>query len=319
MPEDREKAGVKDWQAEHSRTARLIKTVQEIRNELRQSLSNLLGYLGISRSQFYKDKEALAAIGFKFSYHRARGFEISEDKLTPVTGFSLSDRLILMFALEHLSSMGEAHLAARAVEVGRKLAGGLEEPFKSHLLGYFDHMITRQNFGVNPNILAALQEAVNQGRRIKIYYQRSEDWSVSWREIDPRRIYLRVRNLYLYARTADETPGQWKVFRLSRIKDLQPTGMRVSILSEEDDGFQRRMKNAFAAVMGDEVKSVSIRFSGNARHYVKENIWHHSQQIAEQADGSLILTVTVADPGEVVRWARQFGPEAQLVKKTPKN
>ena len=304
-------AGLSD---EMSRVARLIKMVQEIRNEPRQTLNNLLKYFSISRSQFYKDKDALAEIGFKFNYHRTRGFEIIEDQLTPITGFSLSDRLILMFALEHLTTTGEAHLAARAMEVGRKLAGGLEEPFKSHLLKCFDHQITKQSFGVQPDILAALQEAVNTGRRIRIYYKRSEDWTLSWREIDPRRIYLRQRNLYLYARTVDETPPRWKVFRLNRIQEIQPTGIRTTIRPEDDDGFQMRIKNAFGAVIGDEVETISIHFSGSACPYVREKQWHHSQRITEQPDGSLIFTVTVADTNEVVCWARQFGKEAQLVK-----
>ena len=297
-----------------SRLARLIRMVQEIRSEPRQTVANLQKYFGISRSQFFKDKDALAEIGFKFNHHRSRGFEITEDQLTPVTGFSLSDRLILMFALEHLSATGEAYLAARAVEVGRKLASGLAEPFQSHLLECFDNQITKQKFGVQPAILAGLQEAISEGRRIRIHYTRSEDWTTSWREIDPRRIYLRRSNLYLYARTIDEKPMQWKVFRLNRISGIQPTGIRVAIRPDDDDGFQLRMKNAFGAVIGDEVETIKIRFSGSSCHYIKEKIWHPSQRLEEQPDGSIIFTVTVADTYEVICWARQFGKEAQVIE-----
>lgn len=298
---------------ECSRIARLLKMVQEIRNEPRQSLQNLLHYFSISRSQFYKDKTTLASVGFQFQYSKVTGFHITEDRLTPVTGLSLSDRLILMFALEHLSTTGEGHLAARAVEIGRKLAGGLEETFREQLLSCFDRQVTGEGFGVQPEILNILREAITEGRRISMLYQRSEDWSTRWREIEPRRIYLRQRTLYLYARTMDEKPAQWKVFRLGRIQEIRPTGICMPRRPDEDDGFHERMRNAFIAFIGDERHKVTIRFTGNAKHYLKERYWHHSQQLSEEQDGSVLFTVEVAEAKEVVRWAQQFGSEAELV------
>mgnify|MGYP001141348103 FL=1 len=85
-----------------------------IRSDPHQSLSGLISNLGISRSQFYKDKEALKKAGFDFVYRKTSGFHITEDRFTPLTDLSLSDRIILMFALEHLSTSGDGMLAARA-------------------------------------------------------------------------------------------------------------------------------------------------------------------------------------------------------------
>jgi predicted DNA-binding transcriptional regulator YafY len=296
-----------------ARVARLIKIVREIRDEPRQSLDNLLKYFNISHSQFYKDRAELAEAGFVFNYYKTRGFEIVEDKLAAINGFTLSDRLILMFALEHLSVINEEHLAARAMQVARKLAGGLNEPFKSHLLQCFDSQVMQRGFGVESQTMNDLQEFINKGQRIKIHYLRSRDWTTRWREIEPRRIYLRLKTLYLYARTVDETPPQWKVFRLNRIQEIQPAGMYFKVQPQEDDGFQSRMKNAFESIIGDQAKSVSIKFNSQAAPYIREKQWHHSQEIKEQPDGGLIFTVRVADPQEVARWARQFDANAKVV------
>lgn len=35
--------------------------------------------------------------------------------------------------------------------------------------------------------------------------------------------------------------------------------------------------------------------------------------LEEQPDGSLLFTVLVGEPEEVVRWARQFGDNSQVV------
>jgi hypothetical protein len=43
----------------------------------------------------------------------------------------------MMFALRHLCSSGDGHLVAKALEVGRKLAGGLQEPFRTQIMETF--------------------------------------------------------------------------------------------------------------------------------------------------------------------------------------
>lgn len=298
---------------ETARTLRLLRIMQEIRNVPCQSLESVLKTFNISRSQFYKDKDSLASLGFCFEYRKGSGFRITEDRLTPLHDLSLSDRVILLFALEYLSTSGDGLLAAKAIEVGRKLSGGLESPFREQLLQCFDSEVTEKTYGVKPEIFLALTQAVKEGRRIRMLYLRSGTWIESWREVDPRRIYLRQRALYLYARTVDETPPAWKVFRLNRIKEIQPTGICLPPSPNDDDGFNERQKNAFQAFLGDTPKPVTIRFTGEAIPYIRECRWHESQRLEEQADGSLLLTVWVAEPEEVVRWARQFGDNFKIV------
>mgnify|MGYP002318789181 CR=1 FL=1 len=101
-----------------NRLVRLLRIAQEIRCYPQQTQEALQKKFGISRSQYYKDKAALAETGFCFTFNRKTGFRITEDRLTPITGLTLSDRLVLMFALEYLSSEGDGTLAALAVERG---------------------------------------------------------------------------------------------------------------------------------------------------------------------------------------------------------
>lgn len=298
------------------RITRLLRMAQEIRREPRQTQEALYQKLGVGRSQYYKDKDKLAEVGFRFDYHRSRGFRILEDRLTPITGLTLSDRLLLMFALEHLSAEGDGTLAALAMETGRKLASGLDSPFREQIQQSFDSLVTADTYGVKPEVLAALQDAVREGRRVRVLYTRSADWTQSWREIDPRRLYIRHRAMYLYARTADETPPEWKIFRLSRMAEVRPTGVRFSWDPMQDDGFEEKQKNAFSGVFGDRLYDVRLRFTGSAMHYVMEKTWHHSQQIQRSAH-ELLFSVRVSDPQEVLYWARQWGREAEVLGVEP--
>ncbi len=298
---------------ENTRTLRLLRIMQELRSNPRQSLEAILKTFGISRSQFYKDRDALAAVGFKFSYQTGAGFRILEDRMTPIADFSLSDRVTLLFALEHLSSCGDGLVAAKSIEVGRKLVGGLESPFKEQLLALFDKEVTQKTYGISPDVYTALIQAVSEGRRVQIRYMRSGEWTERWRKVDPRRIYMRQRVLYLYARTVDEEPFAWKSFRLSRIREIRPTGICLTSETLEDDCFQEQQKNAFGAFLGVSTQTVKIRFRGEAVPYVREGQWHESQKIEENDDGSITFSVTVAEPQEVIRWSRQFGENAEVI------
>ena len=168
-------------------------------------------------------------------------------------------------------------MAAKAFEVGRKLVGGLESPFKEQLLALFDKEVTQKTYGISPDVYTALIQAVSEGRRIQIFYMRSGEWTERWREVDSRRIYMRQRVLYLYARTVDEEPFAWKSFRLSRIREIRPTGICISPNTLEDDGFQEQQKNAFGAFLGMSAQAVKIRFTGEAVPYVSEGQWHESE------------------------------------------
>lgn len=293
---------------------RLLRLIQDIRIDPGQSLESILGRHGISRAQFYKDKKTLASLGFHFEYRTGSGFRITEDRLSPISGLSLSDKVILLFALENLSATGDGLLAARALEVGRKLAGALEQPFCEHLQECFDAEVIQKSYGVAPEIFQDLLMAVQERKRIRILYCRSMSWSESWRVLDPGRIYMRERSLYLYARTVDESPPQWKVFRLNRIRAIEQTGISFSPRANEDDGFCRRIKNAFSAFLGDNPRKITVRFTGFAIPFIRENLWHPSQVLEDQPDGSLLFTVCVAEPEEVEWWAQQFGPNAQVIE-----
>lgn len=223
-----------------SRISRLLHIVQAIRKEPRRSLEALRGELGISRSQFYKDKAVLAEVGFRFSYGKKQGFRILEDRLMPTIDLSLPNRLILMLAMEQLCATDDGLLASLAVDAGRKLAGGMPSPFREQVLSAFDKNLPERKGGTVPKTLLPLLEAVSQGKRVRILYAGNGTWNARWHEIDPRHLYLRRRTLYLYARSVDESPFQWKDFRVSGIQRVEDTGMRLCWPADADDGFFRR-------------------------------------------------------------------------------
>ena len=58
---------------------------------------------------------------------------------------------------------------------------------------------------------------------------------------------------------------------------------------------------------------VRIWFSSDVARYVTEHRWHHSQQIEEQPDGSLIVDLKLSDLTELKSWILSFGANARAL------
>ncbi|MGA2988803.1 MAG: WYL domain-containing protein [Terriglobia bacterium] len=58
-----------------------------------------------------------------------------------------------------------------------------------------------------------------------------------------------------------------------------------------------------------------MRYSASQAPYIRERTWHPSQKIETEPDGSIILTLKVADLGEVKFWLIGFGAEAEVLSR----
>ena len=59
--------------------------------------------------------------------------------------------------------------------------------------------------------------------------------------------------------------------------------------------------------------NVRIRFTGPAARYIEERRWHPSQKLTRRRDGSVELSMTLSDIGEVGRWVLTWGDSARAL------
>ena len=48
--------------------------------------------------------------------------------------------------------------------------------------------------------------------------------------------------------------------------------------------------------------------------YIKEKIWHHTQRIEPQTDGSIVFSAEVAGTDEVKHWVLGWGRHAEILE-----
>ena len=104
------------------RLQRLLLLINEIKTNPCQTPAALWASLGVSRAMFYKDRQALAELGFTFDYNRQQhGYVITQDRFLPVLNLSTSEVLALIMAVRQLSSTGDYTLTYDAIAALRKV------------------------------------------------------------------------------------------------------------------------------------------------------------------------------------------------------
>ena len=95
---------------------------------------------------------------------------------------------------------------------------------------------------------------------------------------------------------------------------------RIKTVALSDEGFQipaefemqAFLQDSFGIYQGPPV-TVKIRFLKSVAGYIRERIWHQSQHLSDQADGSLVFTATVAGIEEISHWVLRWGAGAQVL------
>jgi len=75
-----------------------------------------------------------------------------------------------------------------------------------------------------------------------------------------------------------------------------------------DFDLETYMQSPFRVIHDKPVK-VKIHFDKSVAGYIREKIWHHSQKIEPQKDGSIIFSAEVAGTEEVKHWVSSWGSD----------
>ncbi|KMY66383.1 hypothetical protein AAU61_18245 [Desulfocarbo indianensis] len=211
------------------RLARLMGIICEIKAHPRRDPEEMCRRLGISRRQFYKDRETLGQMGFAFHFSRRQpGFVLDKELTFNVSGLSLADLFALVLAVRELTQLSDFALAMGALTGLRNLVDGLPEPVKTTFSQALDQVVVADGFNCRPEVLFGLQPAIAEHRRVLLEMEKpvSKGGEAEREEgqelaVDPKRLFLREGVLYLEA--AGLESGGTSLVALSRVKRVFAT------------------------------------------------------------------------------------------------
>ena len=130
------------------------------------------------------------------------------------------------------------------------------------------------------------------------------------RVIFPWGVYFQSHAWYLWAGSPEHKHGA--TWRISRIKNIR---IESTAWLEAPEGLSAESYagSAWFASPGELKYGVRLRIFRPLAPIVAETIWHPTQKIEKQPDGSIVYSANVPDLEEVARWAMSCAPYIEVL------
>jgi predicted DNA-binding transcriptional regulator YafY len=299
--------------AEVIRQWKILKRIEAGRYTTAQDLAD---EHGVTERTIRRDIEALQEAGFPLYDERSDGRKIwrlvegYKQRLTQT--FSLAELSALYFSKNLMSFLGGAPFAQDLESAFAKI----REALPARSLPYLERI--QELFSARPDpwkdysrkqdVIAALIDATLHQKQAKIGYfsfnsRRSKSYTV-----DPYRLVYYHGGLYLYARAHEY--GEVRTFAVERVE-------RIEVLEEgfevpPDFNVSEYGRGAFG-ITGGEPQTVEVLVAPSMAAYIRERVWHESQELEDREGGAVLLRMSVAPGFELKSWIKGFLPHVQVL------
>jgi predicted DNA-binding transcriptional regulator YafY len=294
---------------------RIIQTL--ISSKFGKSASELADELECHPRTLYRDLEALQVAGFPIYQERVEGKNLwsvldTVKHQIPIP-FSLTELMALYFSLDMLKVFKETAFHDSLESLFKKVKTTLP-PESVKYLGRVEQTLhvgikPYKHYGKFREIIDRVNEAAAGKKSIEIAYYTMSRKKETTRKVDPYRIWFFNGTFYLIGHC--HLREQVRVFALDRIKMLHLTKENFKI--PEGFNLDDFLRPSFGVFQGEPTK-VKILFDREVAGYIAEKVWHETQDLHPQADGSLIFEAEVAGTDEIKFWVMNWGSKAVVLE-----
>ena len=160
------------------------------------------------------------------------------------------------------------------------------------------------------NFYHQLVDSRADGRVVRIEY----DSLTEWEKITPKlRTYQMLFCLHSwYAIGRSSLHGEVRTFNVKRILSLETLSERYNV--PKSFTLERHLGNAWHFIPDGPDEEIVVRFASFVARNVAEVVWHKTQRLEFQNDGSLLFHARVAGINEIVWWILGYGDQAEVIK-----
>ncbi len=263
-----------------------------------------------------RDLEALEAAGFPLYTERADGrvrWRLLEGfQRIPGLGFSATELMALAFSRGLLKPLEGTQIQGALDSALQKAEAALPPPSLAYLRGLHDIFAVglgpHKRYREHRETVDRLTEAIGKGRTVQMrYYAASRDRTTR-REVDPYRLWYAAGGLYLVAFC--HLRREVRLFAVERIRALTLTDRPYQMPLHFD--LEAYVQDALVVMRGRPA-TVELLFDRPTAAWVRDRVWHPSQEATRLRAGRLRLRLKVAETPEVVGWILSFAGGAQVI------
>lgn len=298
-----------------ARQWRIIQTL--ISSHIGKSAAELAKDLDCNPRTVYRDLQALEVAGFPIYTDWVEGKHLwslldVEKHHIPIP-FSLTELMALYFSRD----MVKVFRGTVFYDSLESLFAKVKTTLPKESITYLSTLEHTLKMAVKPykeysrfkEIINQVNDAALRKKSVEMVYFTMSRKKKSRRVVDPYRVLFYNGTFYLIGLC--HVRNEVRTFALDRITMLRVT--EKSFIVPGDFSLEEFLHPSFGIVRG-KPQSVRVRFDAEAAGYIREKVWHQSQQVHSEKDGSLILEMTVPVNEEVKSWVMSWGSKAEVLE-----
>jgi predicted DNA-binding transcriptional regulator YafY len=304
--------------------------LRDLESSRRVTIDDLARRTGVTTRTIRRDLEALQSAGFPLfdEVHEGKKYWTLEQRAfrrLDDTGFTLAEMTALYFSRSLVECLAATPFQRDVRSAFDKLAGALTPGMRQFLDRLPLVMQAKADPGSQSSIddpatpvtasrqsaprgarVAQLLDATLHHRRVAMRYHSFSSNREKDYVLEPYRLVFAQGGLYVVAFVPEYR--QLRTFAVERILSLSVTEERFEPMELPEDAFAHSL-----GVNQGTPERIAIAFEPRIARYVKERVWHPSQQVQEAGDGTLTMTLDVCNDWALRSWILGFGPLARVI------
>jgi len=298
---------------------RLVKTERLIKiwlllaiNPNGYTIKELVEKCGVNIRTVYRDMVALSADLKIPVYNDRKRWKLNESRMLPPIRFTLPEALNIFLAARLMLSYShryDPNVDATFTKLSSVLPPALSEQVRKAM----DWMQKLEKDEKHMRILATVAEAWVSQRRLRIAYRSLPAEKATERVIEPYYIQPAAPGHASYVIGYCHLKNAIRTFKIERIESAELTDEHYMIPADFDAN--EFFGSSWGIVVEGEVKTVRLRIEDrDIIRIMQETIWHPSQVLEKQKDGSVIMTLRVTDTVDLYTWILGWGEKIEVLE-----
>lgn len=301
----------------YSQAGRVHDVIRLIEARHGVTIEELAEETGVTRRTIHRDLSAIEEAGYPVISEWDNGRKLyrflTRFKDVPPVNFTLQELMTLYFFRSHLDVLRGTPFQEDLEAIFRKVNSVLPPRYAAHM-----ERIARvslpllqggRDYGRVAEPLQRLREALLYQYRVTMSYDAKGQGTPVNYEVDPYTLIFYKGGLYLLGYAHNRRAV--RTFAVERIGHVEVGKERFEMPAEYRP--EEQLQGAFGIVR-EGVMPIRVRFAPAVAHMVRERLWHPSQQVVEEPEGSVILSFTAGGRMEIIAWLLSYGRHAEVLE-----
>ncbi len=301
----------------YSQAGRLHTIIRLLEARRSMTLDDLAQECDVDRRTIHRDLNAVQEAGYALTSEwldgkKAYSFLTKSRNIPPMT-FTLNQ----LMSLYLLRSLG-VHLAgtpfqAEIEELFRTVTSVLPDRYAAHLERIarvsLPIMHGARDYSAAAAHMEGLQRALLHQYRVRLVYAKKGRGASEEYDVDPYTMVFHKGGIYILGYAHNRKA--MRLFALERVRGIELTRQRFEI----PEGY--KPEDHFSAAFGlvsDTPMTVSVRFSSEIAHSVKDRLWQPGQKVSTDREGRVTIEFEAAGEMELVSWILSYGAHAEVLE-----